>query len=196
MRAACIDTPPVETVKRWSEGQIAAALARQTFNSKYLVVVPNCNWPGNECDLLAITENLRVIDIEIKISRADLKADAKKDKWFHHWDWRIDGPRDSRGDRQRRPREWPLKTWKHYYAMPADIWKDDLLSCLPSPASGVLLLHATRCGSVRGRESPVRIECVKMAKPCRDAKPISSEDAIDIARLASLRMWDALSRAK
>lgn len=67
----------------WSEHAIARALVRQTFNRKYLVVVPNCNWTGHECDLLVVTENLRIIDVEIKISRADLKADAKKEKWWH-----------------------------------------------------------------------------------------------------------------
>lgn len=61
---------------KWTEKTIARALAQQTFNRKYLVVVPNCNWTGYEADILAVTENLRLIDVEIKISRADLKADA------------------------------------------------------------------------------------------------------------------------
>ncbi|KAG1254471.1 hypothetical protein G6F68_010834 [Rhizopus microsporus] len=37
-------------------------------------------------------------------------------------------------------REWPRQVWKHYYALPAEIWTDELLDCLGSPASGVLLL--------------------------------------------------------
>src|SRR5690606_35854304 len=47
---------------KWSEQTIARALAQQTFNRKYLVVVPNCNWTGYEADILAVTENLRLID--------------------------------------------------------------------------------------------------------------------------------------
>ena len=35
----------------WSEQLIARTLARQTFEKKNLVIVPNCNWTGNECDL-------------------------------------------------------------------------------------------------------------------------------------------------
>ena len=64
----------------WSEQLIARTLARQTFEKKNLVIVPNCNWTGNECDLLVVTPDLRIIDVEVKISRSDLKADTKKNK--------------------------------------------------------------------------------------------------------------------
>lgn len=37
------------------------------------------------------------------------------------------------------------------------------------------------------------VRLVRHAKPCRDADKISAEQAIDIARLAGLRMWDALA---
>ena len=63
----------------WSEEKIATTLARQIFQRKCLVVVPNCSWTGDECDLLAVTKDLRVIDVEVKISRSDYRADAKKD---------------------------------------------------------------------------------------------------------------------
>ena len=176
----------------WSEQTIGRALARQTFNRKYLVVVPNCIWTGHECDVLAVTENLRLIDVEIKISRADLKADAAKAKWWHQR--YVGAPRrveehDERGRPIRRRniyarefelRTWPPKVWKHYYAMPADIWSDDLLGSLGSPASGVLLLADA------GGELRIRVR--RPAKPCRGAEPISPAAAVDIARLASLRM--------
>ena len=182
----------------WSEQTIGRALARQTFNRKYLVVVPNCIWTGHECDVLAVTENLRLIDVEIKISRADLKADAAKAKWWHQR--YVGAPRrveehDERGRPIRRRniyarefelRTWPPKVWKHYYAMPADIWSDDLLGSLGSPASGVLLLADA------GGELRIRVR--RPAKPCRGAEPISPAAAVDIARLASLRMWDAYER--
>ena len=69
---------------RWSENLIAATLARVVFQHKHLVIVPNCSWPGSECDLLVVTPNLRVIDVEIKISRADLKADARRTSGITH----------------------------------------------------------------------------------------------------------------
>ena len=170
--------------KIWSENTIAAGLARQIFSRKHLVVVPNCSWPGSECDLLVVTPNLRVIDVEIKISRADLKADARKDKWYHSWDWRRDGNYDRA---LRKPRQWPHRVWKHYYALPRHLWDTALLSSLPSPNSGVLLLYPDK------HDGGLCIRVERQAKPDRQADKISPEDAIDIARLASLRMWDALA---
>lgn len=167
-----------EGTHQWTERRIAAYLARVTFSRKHLLLVPNCSWPGSECDLLVVTPNLRIIDVEIKISRADLRADAKKDKWFHAWDWGIDGPWGTRSEEKRRKREWPANVWKHFYVLPREIWTPELLNEI-APVSGVLLL---------GRNG---IQCERRSKPCRDADKLTAEDAIDIARLASLRMWDA-----
>lgn len=180
---------------KWSERTIAAALAQQTFNRKYLVVVPNCNWTGYEADILSVTENLRLIDVEIKISRADLRADARKSKWWHSQ--YVGQPRRvdefnaaGRLVRSRRLyaqqfelRTWPRRVWKHYYALPAEIWTDDLLPSLGSAASGVLLLTEDAAG--------LRITCRRPAKPCSDADKLTPAAAVYLARLASLRMWDA-----
>ncbi|RSE88609.1 hypothetical protein [Achromobacter denitrificans] len=193
----------------WSETSIARALVRQAFNRKYLVVVPNCNWTGHECDLLVVTENLRIIDVEIKISRADLKADAKKEKWWRrehigfwpsvtalrHSTWSNDLRVESIARRARyrsTPKDWPTKVWKHYYALPKEIWHPELLAALPSSQSGVLLLD--RDGYPRPVGQSMRVDCVRRATPNRDAAPISPAAAVDIARLASLRMWDAYAR--
>lgn len=176
----------------WSEGMIARALALQFFQRKYLCVVPNCNFTGYECDMLCVTENLRIIDVEIKISRADLKADAKKDKWWHKgFVGYAPGPGGGqRAEYSSTPLEWPRKVWKHYYAMPADIWRDDLVDFLPSDSSGILLL---REGNSPGR---IDVECYRRSKPCKDAQKISPEQAVNVARLASLRMWDQIAIAE
>lgn len=168
----------------WNERVIATAISRQVLQRKCLLLVDNCQWTGYECDVLAITQNLRIIDIEIKISRADLKADAGKDKWWHYTGWgRIENGRNIPAPRT--ARKWPHRVWKHYYAMPEHIWKPELLDPMPSPASGVILLRENRAGA------DVIAKVARRAKPDRDAKPISHEDVIDIARLANLRMWDA-----
>lgn len=166
----------------WTEGTIGAALARNTFKS-HLVVVPNCTWTGHECDLLVVADCLRLIDVEVKISRADLKADARKDKW-----WRRAGGLSWRNGESRPPdehRDWPPHVWKHYYAMPRDIWKSDLLDCLGSSASGVIVI-----GTDKHPDKPI-VEVMRRARPNRDAKPIEALSMQRIARLASLRMWDA-----
>lgn len=166
----------------WSEHSIVRAIALQTLSRKCVVLVDNCSWTGHECDVLGVTHDLRIIDVEVKISRADLKADARKDKWWHRqgYTWR--------GEAQPEPvaRPWPPKVWKHYYAVPADIWKPELLDCLPSKASGVLLL---REGRLDPRE--IYVECERRSTPNKDATKLTPAQAVDIARLANLRMWEA-----
>ncbi|WP_072439090.1 MULTISPECIES: hypothetical protein [Burkholderia] len=181
----------------WSERMIGRAIATQTFQKKYLVVVPNCNFTGYEADLLAVTNNLRLIDVEIKISRSDLKADAAKDKWVHRTfagygpEERVE--KDGRLISIRRPSiwdqvrlEWPRSIWKHYYALPAEIWMDSLFETLGSPASGVLLLKQGRTG--------LEVKVARKAKPNKDAQPISAPTAVNLARLASLRMWESYAQ--
>lgn len=185
----------------WSERMIARSIALQTFTRRYLVAVPNCNWTGHECDLLVVTDDLRIIDVEVKISRADLKADAKKEKWWHREfmgygpqvehhapDGRLIKITQDRLSNDTR-REWPPKVWKHYYALPKEIWKPELVDCLPSKSSGILILD--RDGYPRPSGEQMRVYCERRATPDKDAKPISAGAAVDIARLASLRMWES-----
>lgn len=190
-----LERPKPVTKTGLNERSIARVLAVGFFARKYLVMVPNCNWTGHECDLLALDEKLRVIDIEVKISRADLKADADKDKWWHR-EFKGYGPVEEKHDARGRLisrhqpalydktlREWPPKAWKHYYCLPADIWSDDLLDALPSSRSGVILLEHDRHGGLRHNLK-------RRAQPNKDAKPVPPEQAVNIARLASLRMWE------
>lgn len=180
----------------WSEHVIARAIATQTLAKKCVVLVDNCNWTGHECDVLAVTTDLRIIDVEVKISRADLKADAKKDKWWH---------RHYTGEYETIPTKWgtsrraiesktlnkhPCRVWKHYYAMPKAIWRPELLDCLPSTASGVLLLSEGGWP-----QPPVIVSCERRATPAKDAYRLKPEEVMDIARLGNLRMWDAYQQA-
>jgi len=50
------------------------------FNYRKNIIVPNISWGMNlhECDLLIIRKSGYGIEVEIKISKSDLKADAKK----------------------------------------------------------------------------------------------------------------------
>jgi hypothetical protein len=173
----------------WNEHRIAAAVCRQTFNRKCLLLVDRCQWTGHECDVLGVTMDLRLIDVEIKISRADLKADAAKDKWWASYGWNAELGRVARIHPRER-RDWPPKVWKHYYALPADIWVDALLESLPSERSGVLLVSERK--GMRG----LLVQCVRRATPNKDAERLTPAQAIDIARLANLRMWDAYERVE
>lgn len=166
----------------WSEGLIARAIALQTLARKCVVLVDNCSWTGHECDVLGVTTDLRIIDVEVKISRADLKADASKDKW-----WRRGGYFYQEGPPPPTlPRDHPPKVWKHYYALPADIWKPELADALPSKASGILLLREQRSAV-----TPLAVHVERRATPAKDAYRLTPAQAVDIARLANLRMWEA-----
>lgn len=170
-------------INRWTERSLARALFWHVFHGKHLVVVPNCQWPGSECDLLVVRRDLRLVDVEIKLTRADLKADAIKEKWFEIQRWRLDEPWVLVSERARTARSHPTKIWKHYYAVPEKIWKPELLTTI-NPASGVLLIG--------GDETCVpfmRVE--RQAKAAKDAEKISGEALCDIARLSSVRMWRA-----
>jgi hypothetical protein len=178
----------------WSERSIARAIALQTLARKCVVLVDNCAWTGHECDVLAVTTDLRIIDVEVKISRADLKADAKKDKWWRQFVSGHETVETRHGSYQRalydkETMQHPPKVWKHYYALPAAIWKPELLEFLPSPASGVLLLSQQK-----GSTTSVVVSVERRATPNRDAKRLTPEQALDIARLANLRMWEAYHR--
>ncbi len=190
------------TAPVWSEGMIARAISLQTLARKCVVLVDNCNWTGHECDVLGVTTDLRIIDIEVKISRSDLKADAKKDKWWSRKFIGYGEKKEVHNEAGRlirieqpslydeKQRQHPIKVWKHYYALPKEIWKPELLECLPSPASGVLLLS-------HGRSDfgpPVVVKVERRATPAKDAFRLKPEQVMDIARLANLRMWEAYRR--
>lgn len=177
----------------WNEHLIARAISLQTLARKCIVLVDNCNWTGHECDVLGVTTDLRIIDVEVKISRSDLKADAKKDKWWRYLTYAqaadqgllVGGGRWNPHD-HREPVEHPRKVWKHYYALPKDIWNPELLDCLPSKASGVLLLS--------DRNGMIEVSCARRATPNKDAYRLTPEQVMDIARLANLRMWESYYR--
>lgn len=180
---------PVKDNVKWTEKRLAMALLNASpAIAGRVLVVPNCSWAGWEADLLVIDQGLRIIDVEIKISRADLKVDIKKDKWWHYRPWSQRAlPRANIGG-GRRMRSWPNKVWKHYYVMPASIWSDALYEAIPK-CSGVILVKADdRCSW--GHRATV----IRRAVPNRDAGPITAASAIDIARLASLRMWSVIRK--
>lgn len=171
---------------KWTAKVIGRALAFQVFHRNALVVVPNTSWPGSECDLLVVRPNLKLVDVEVKISRSDLKADAAKEKWLHPWDPRVEGWGVPPDQRVRKPRDYPLRIWKHYFALPEEVWKDGLEADIP-PVSGIILMRSHKDGRIGAWMH-------RQARPNKEAEPISQADVIDIARLASLRMWEAYAR--
>jgi hypothetical protein len=68
--------------------EIEVRVARY-FGYRECIIVPNISWgiSLHECDLLIVRKSGYGIEVEIKISKSDLKADAKKR--HHHYD-RLD----------------------------------------------------------------------------------------------------------
>jgi len=173
--------------RKWTAAGITALIGRQFFRSSSAILVPTCNFTGYECDVLVVDKSLRIVDVEIKVSRADFRADAKKDKWWHHMTSRYCPETRRMIRRPSAPRQWPPSVWKHYFVMPAQIWRDDMAADLPSPTCGVVLVDVDRRGVPYAH-------CVRRAKPSRDAQKIEVAAAVKLARLASLRMLDAFQR--
>ena len=167
---------------KWSEASVGHAVMHQIMD-RAAIVIPNCSYTGYEADLLVVTRDMRIIDVEIKISRSDLKADMKKDKW---WDRGWGGITKRWNATRPEPtlRTHPPKVWKHYYVMPAKVWDAKLFSDIPE-ASGVIV--------VSGHDkinAKVLMRVVRAAKPDRKAERITPSEALNLGRLCNLRMWD------
>ncbi len=165
----------------YTEYTMLRALANRTFKGA-LMCIDNCNALGSECDLLVVTKALQCIDVEVKISKADLKADALKDKWFAPYDWRLGNYEEYR--RKRTSVHWPAKVWKHYYAIAAPVWSDDLLQYCQA-TSGVVVVELSPTGYIRSVVSKRRA----VANP--DQQPAGVKLLRDLCRLTSYRLWDA-----
>ena len=152
----------------------------EAYLSKYLdprrnIIIPNASWGlgVHECDLLAISVAGYATEIEIKISRADLRADVKK----HH---------DHKSQ----------KIKFLYFAVPSELARDVLLDTniyekpahgwhgaqqrgLLPPQAGVLIVASTG-----------RVFCARKAAANSGAEPFDAKAWQKFARLMTLRYWD------
>lgn len=170
---------------KWTAREVCRQLYIQAFHGRYLVVCPNTYWPGSETDLLVVRRDLRLMEVEIKVSRADLRVDARKEKWFDvHWNPKPGERWVHPSLRARTVRSHPRRIWKHYYCMPESVWKDGLDEGI-APASGIILLrdHRDRPGAILERQ----------AKAAKVADRITLEELTDIARVQSWKMWQAFA---
>lgn len=145
------------------------------FESGSLVIVPkiskNNYWFDNktmlwkeivnhECDMLIVTKNYYLTEVEIKISLSDLKADFKKK--HQHKDENIKN---------------------FYYAFPEEM-KEKALELIPKEC-GILIAVKKKC-SIPCR----KIECYRKPKINKEAKPINDIVLSKIYRLGYLRYWN------
>lgn len=141
--------------------QIEIAVAKM-FGTRTHIIVPNISWGLNlhECDLLIINKNGYATEVEIKTSKADLKADLEKR--HGHKSNRI----------------------KHlYYAMPAELI-DFAVGILPHDV-GII-----KCYRISENDSRIYAEKVRKPRPTHKFIKMPDKDIYHIGRLGVLRYWN------
>ena len=118
------------------------------------------NIVNHECDMLIVTKNRYLTEVEIKISLSDLKADFKKE--HQHKDENIKN---------------------FYYAFPEEM-KEKALELIPKDC-GILIAVKKECGIPYRK-----IECYRNPKINKEAKPINDIVLSRIYRLGYLRYWN------
>ena len=120
------------------------------------------NIVNHECDMLIVTKNRYLTEVEIKISLSDLKADFKKE--HQHKDENIKN---------------------FYYAFPAEM-KEKAIELIPEEAGILIAIKKHLNSGYEYRD----IECYRKPKINKEAKPINDIVLSRIYRLGYLRYWN------
>ncbi len=142
--------------------EMECALARR-FEPRRNLIVPNVSWglDIHECDLLVITRAGYAWEIEIKVTKADLKKDAQK--WHGHRDPRI----------------------RHlYFAVPD--YLQDCIEYVPERA-GIITVSRRPADVQWG--SLWRCDTTRKPATNKAARPFSDAERYKVARLGALRIW-------
>lgn len=167
---------------QFSERSIARALVHAfgMFPPRRYLAVENVSWgllPW-EADLLCMSGNGYLQEVEIKVSVADLRRDLEKPK--HRLRKAVF---TSTG---RSPHTWIRRFW---YAMPDTVW-NKVVAEPPIPAdAGVVLLYIERGEKEFGGEDKMRSRIVRPAKTNAAAIGLTAGERYDLARLGVLRYW-------
>ena len=149
------------------------------FEKSSLVIVPKVsgnNWwldteadpmiwkniVNHECDMLIVSKNQYLTEVEIKISLSDLKADFKKE--HQHKDENIKN---------------------FYYAFPEEM-KEKAIKLIPEEIGILIALKKYFHNGEEYRE----IKCYRKPKINKEAKPVNDIVLSRIYRLGYLRYWN------
>jgi hypothetical protein len=156
--------------RKYTTHELEVEIAKY-FNYFKNLIIPCVYFPsqsyGHECDLLVITKAGYAIEIEIKISLCDLKADMQK---IHNHNSK--------------------KLRYLYFAIPQNL--EIHIEYIPSKA-GILVLYDTIVGRRNGRSTCIK----EMRKPQTLSNyKLTSEEQYRLARLGALRIWTSGARHK
>ena len=138
------------------------------FNYSINLIVPNVHWGMNmhECDLLMVSKAGYCTEIEIKISRADLKNDAKKR--HGHFSNRI----------------------KYlYFAIPT--YLEHCIELVPERAGIVTVRPGTQTATIEGSTYLFEPRCkiIRRPRPSKATK-MTDRERYKVARLGAIRIWN------
>lgn len=150
-----------EMPKKMTSAEIELRLARH-FGVRKNVVVPNVSWGldfGHELDLIVVSKAGYATEIEIKVSKADLKNDLKK------------------------PHKHESKRLKYlYFALPSKL-KSAALEFVPERA-GIILLNNTDA-----ELPAYDIEVLRPAVVRPKAEKLTDKEIIKLHHLSAMRLW-------
>jgi hypothetical protein len=151
--------------------EIEEAVARM-FGIRTNLIVPNLHWAlfRHELDLLIVRKSGCAVEVEIKISKSDLKKDAEK-RHGH-----ID-PRNRIGHL--------------YFAVPMKLL-EAAIEHAPQEAGIITVQPATRWNMDTGKYDELSFLQAKIVRPAikrRDAGKFTQSEIEYIARLGCMRIW-------
>ncbi len=168
----------LEKAETLTSADIEVAIAN-FFKPRTHLIVPNISWGMglHECDVLIMNERNFGIEVEIKVSKADLKKDLKK-------------PHQHLSNRIRRL----------YFAIPEYLDKPDVIDLIPARAGVLVVVPAKPVWEMKSWLNPPeryisyytkpRCEIRRNAKINKSAKPFSDAERINMGRLGMLRYWE------
>jgi hypothetical protein len=144
---------------------IELAVARM-WGIRMNVIVPNASWGADihECDLLIVSSAGYLTEVEIKVTKADLKKDSTK-RHGHRND----------------------KIKFLFYAMPTSVWLRGIEELVPERA-GIVTVE-----KLEWRDG-YAVHVQRKPQANRTAKPISPPERYQLARLGAMRIWDLKER--
>lgn len=137
------------------------------FYARRWVVVPNVSWGWDldyEADLIAVSKSGWASEIEIKVSKSDLKHDSQKRKFRRGLDGRIK---------------------KFWYAVPKKL-SEFALTCIPDFA-GLLEVEITDTHAYKTK-------ILRSAKAIESARKPTDNELEKLKSLGCMKLWNAKAK--
>jgi len=150
--------------------EIEVAIARW-FNIRQNIIVPNISWGLSglhECDLFVVKRSGVAVEIEIKISKADLLKDFEK--------------KHNHVDIQHRITEF-------YYAFPVNIY-ERVKHLIPENAGVIVCERYLNYN----KTEKISVSIIKKATKIKGSRKLTVEEQFKVARLGTMRIWTLKER--